>query len=122
CPLCGMALELRTIVLEEEENPELKEMLRRFWISVALVVPLFIIAMGDMIPGEFPKNLAAPQTLNFIELLLATPIVFWSGWPFLVRGWRSVFSTQFSGLTLLLRFGLWFSILFVVPLMVIIFG
>lgn len=122
CPICGMALELRTIALEEEENPELKEMLRRFWISVALVVPLFIIAMGDVIPGKFPENLAAPRTLNFIELLLATPIVFWSGWPFLVRGWRSVLSAQFSRSTLLLRFGLWFGILFAVPLMIIILG
>jgi Cu+-exporting ATPase len=122
CPICGMALEPRTIALEEEQNPELEDMLRRFWISVALAVPLVIIAMGDLIPGKFPENLAAPRTLNFIELLLATPIVLWSGWPFLVRGWRSVFKPHFSALSLLLRLVLWASILFAVPLIIIFVG
>jgi Cu+-exporting ATPase len=121
CPICGMALEPRTITLEEK-NPELEDMLRRFWISVALVVPLVIIAMRDVIPGEFPENLAAPQTLNFIELLLATPIVLWSGWPFLVRGWHSVFNPQFSVRAILLRLGLWAGLLLAVPLIIIIMG
>jgi Cu+-exporting ATPase len=66
CPICGMALEPRTIALEEEKNPELEDMLRRFWVSVALAVPLVIIAMGDLIPGKFPENLAAHRALNFI--------------------------------------------------------
>ncbi|MGR6035533.1 MAG: copper-transporting P-type ATPase [Candidatus Nitrosoglobus sp.] len=119
CPICGMALEPRTIALEEEKNPELEDMLRRLWASVALAIPLVFIAMRDMIPGEFPENIAAPRTLNFIELALATPIVLWSGWPFLIRGWRSVVSSKFSVPTLLLRLALWASILLVVPLIII---
>ncbi len=122
CPICGMALEPRTIALEEEQNPELEDMWRRFWVSVALAVPLVLIAMGDMLPGEFPENMATPRVLNFVELLLATPIVFWSGWPFLVRGWRSVFSPQFTLLTLLPRFALWAGLLLAVPLIIIIAG
>lgn len=122
CPICGMALEPRIIALEEEQNPELEDMWRRFWVSVAFAVPLVIIAMGGMIPGEFPENMATPQVLNFIELLLATPLVFWSGWPFLVRGWRSVFSPPFTPLTLLPRLALWAGLLLAVPLLIIITG
>ncbi|QBQ55164.1 copper-transporting P-type ATPase [Nitrosococcus wardiae] len=122
CPICGMALEPRTITLEEERNPELEDMSRRFWVSVALAVPLVIIAMGDVIPGEFPENLATPRTLNFIELLLATPIVLWGGWPFLVRGWHSVFNPNLSLPTLLLRLGLWVCILLAVPLVIMALG
>jgi P-type Cu+ transporter len=122
CPLCGMALEPRTLSLEEEENPELKDMSRRLWISAALAVPLFLIAMGDVIPGNFPENLASPRTLNIIELILATPIVLWSGWPFLVRGWRSIFGSDLGASTFLRRLGFWACLLLPVPALIIASG
>lgn len=99
CPICGMALEPRTVSLEEERNPELEDMSRRFWISAVLTLPLVVLAMGDMIPGL--AKLAAPRTFTFIELSLATPIVLWGGWPFLVRGWQSVIARHLNMFTLI---------------------
>lgn len=123
CPICGMALEPRTVVtLEEEKNPELVDMLKRFWISVALVIPLVLIAMRDMFFWEFPENIASPQMLNFVEFGLATPIVLWGGRPFLIRGWRSVISDEIGVLALLRRFISWASILFITPLIIIFVG
>lgn len=86
CPKCGMALEPRTVTLEEEENPELKDMTRRFWISVLLTVPLVMVVMGKMIPGVSFAWLGSPRALGWLELLLATPVVLWGGCPFFVRG------------------------------------
>ena len=99
CPICGMALEPRTISLEEERNPELEDMSRRFWVSAALTLPLVAIAMGEMIPGL--AKFATPRTLTFIELVLATPVVLWGGWPFLVRGWQSVVTGSLNMFTLI---------------------
>ena len=90
CPKCGMALEPMTVTVEQEENPELTDMSRRFWISLALTLPVFLIAMGGMLPGEPLQHLAGPTTLRWLELLLASPVVLWCGWPFFVRGWQSV--------------------------------
>ncbi len=86
CPICGMALELRTVTIEDEENPELVAMTRRFWIGVVLTVPLLIISMSDFVPGHPLERVASMQTLSWIEFLLATPVVLWGGWPFFVRG------------------------------------
>src|SRR5512146_1205903 len=80
CPICGMALEPRTVTAAEPDNPELRDMTRRFWISLALTVPLLAIAMGHMLPSlthSFPRWL-----LTWGELVLATPVVLWGGWPF----------------------------------------
>ena len=90
CPLCGMALEPRTATIEEEENPELRDMSRRFWISVGLAIPVFIIAMASEFWPEAVARVVRPQLAQWAELLLATPVVLWGGWPFFVRGWRSV--------------------------------
>ncbi len=90
CPKCGMALEPRTVAAEEEENPELIDMRRRFWAAVALTIPLIVIAMGGMLPGQPLERLAAPQTWGWVELFLATPTVLWAGWPFFVRFWQSL--------------------------------
>jgi P-type Cu+ transporter len=90
CPICGMALEPRTVTLEAEANPELTDMTRRFWIAVALTAPIFIFAMADMIPGRPVADLFAPRMLNWLQLLLATPVVLWCGWPFFERGWVSI--------------------------------
>ncbi len=92
CPICGMALEPRTVTLEEEDNPELRDMTRRFWISVALSIPLLVVAMGDLIPGlhSWLLSIASPRAITYFELLLATPVVLWGGWPFFVRGYQSI--------------------------------
>ena len=90
CPICGMALEPRTVTLAEEDNSELRDMQRRFWVSAALSLPVLISAMGDMIPGRPLDRLADPALWIWIEMLLATPVVLWGGWPFFARGWQSM--------------------------------
>ena len=101
CPICGMALEPRTGSLEEEKNPELVNMTRRFWVSAILTVPLLLIAMSVYIPkisvsGIIPFNIA-----EWIELILATPVVLWGGWPFFARGGRSVINRSPNMFTLI---------------------
>lgn len=90
CPICGMALEPRTVSLEEEENPELVNMTRRFWTGTVLTIPLVFIAMGSYIPAISPEKFISAEMLKWLELVLATPVVLWGGWPFFVRGWKSV--------------------------------
>ena len=101
CPICGMALEPRTVTLQEEENPELRDMTRRFWVSVALTVPLLGIAMADMLPGMPVQRLLAAGWLPWIQLLLATPVVLWGGWPFFQRGWASIVNRSTNMFTLI---------------------
>src|SRR5271166_3504482 len=90
CPICGMALEPRTIAATEEENPELRDMTRRFWVSATLTVPLLAIAMADMLPGMPVQHALPGGWLAWLELVLATPVVLWGGMPFFQRGWTSV--------------------------------
>ncbi len=90
CPICGMALEPKTVSLVEEENPELIDMARRFRVSLALSVPLVYIAMGGYIPAIAPDKFIPMGLLKWLELILATPVVLWGGWPFFVRGWKSI--------------------------------
>ena len=100
CPKCGMALEPRTIAVEEK-NEELIDMTRRLWICTALALPVFVLAMiADMRPGLLPAGLSM-QRVQWIEFLLATPVVLWGGWPFLVRGWQSVLSWNLNMFTLI---------------------
>ncbi len=87
CPICGMALEPKTVVAAQEENPELRDMTRRFWTSVLLGVPLVAYAMLRMGPLA---HVLSPRMGTWLEFALATPIVLWCGWPFFVRGWASV--------------------------------
>ncbi|PYV50300.1 MAG: cadmium-translocating P-type ATPase [Acidobacteria bacterium] len=101
CPICGMALEPRTVTATEEDNPELRDMTRRFWISVALAVPLLAIAMVDMLPGMPVQRLLPGAWLPWIELLLATPVVLWGGWPFFERGWASIVNRSTNMFTLI---------------------
>jgi Cu+-exporting ATPase len=113
CPICGMALELRTVTVEEE-NPELRDMTRRFWISLALTVPLLVIAMGSMIwpkqrvgfsfgieLGNRPIDISSGSILPWLELVLATPVVLWCGWPFFQRGWASIINRSTNMFTLI---------------------
>jgi len=101
CPICGMALEPRTVTLEEGENPELVSMRRRFWVSTALTLPVFVIAMRHYLPGNPLGQFASPAVLAWLELLLASPVVLWGGWPFFVRGWRSVVTWNLNMYTLI---------------------
>jgi Cu+-exporting ATPase len=101
CPICGMALEPRTVTAQEEENPELREMTRRFWISVALTAPLLTVAMGDMLPGMPIQRLLPAGWQPWIELILATPVVLWGGAPFFQRGWTSIVNRSTNMFTLI---------------------
>ncbi|MBM4072740.1 MAG: heavy metal translocating P-type ATPase [Planctomycetes bacterium] len=89
CPKCGMALEPMVATADEGPNPELADMSRRFWIGVVLGFPVFIIAMAGMLPGN-PLHALNPAILNWGQLILATPVVLWCGWPFFERAWLSV--------------------------------
>ncbi len=101
CPICGMALEPRTITLEDAPNPELVDMTRRFWFSAALSLPLFVIAMSDMLPGQPLHHLVSPHSLTWIQFVLATPVVLWGGWPFFERGWQSIANRSLNMFTLI---------------------
>ncbi|MGH8613685.1 MAG: heavy metal translocating P-type ATPase [Gammaproteobacteria bacterium] len=101
CPICGMALEPRMPSLQEEKNPALTDMSRRFWVAAVLSVPLVLIAMRDMIPGSFPENIVSSRAAGLSELVLATPVVLWGGWPFLLRAWQSLVSRQLNMFTLI---------------------
>ncbi|HEY9202503.1 MAG TPA: heavy metal translocating P-type ATPase [Gammaproteobacteria bacterium] len=100
CPKCGMALEPRTITLEDE-NPELVDMSRRFWVSTVLALPVFILAMiADLAPGLLPDGLSM-KSVQWIECVLATPVVWWGGWPFFVRAVQSVKTWNLNMFTLI---------------------
>jgi len=101
CPICGMALEPRTITAHEEENPELRDMTRRFWVAVALTVPLLAVAMGRELAPGLAARLLSPDVAAWLELLLATPVVLWCGWPFFVRGWQSIVNKSLNMFTLI---------------------
>ena len=101
CPICGMALEPRTASANEAENPELKDMRRRFWIAVALTAPVLISAMGEMIPGQPLARLAGPRAWTWLELVLTTPVVLRAGWPFFDRAWNSVINRSPNMFTLI---------------------
>jgi Cu+-exporting ATPase len=101
CPICGMALEPRVAELAESANPELTSMTLRFWISVALSVPLVAWGMIGMIPGvSFAHTLSQPM-MDWLEFLLATPVVLWAGAPFFERGWASVRNRSLNMFTLI---------------------
>jgi Cu+-exporting ATPase len=101
CPICGMALEPRTVVAGEEENPELRHMRRRLWVCAVLAVPLLLIGMSDLYPSWSPARLLPPDAVNWVQWLLATPVVLWGGWPFFQRGWASVVNRSLNMFTLI---------------------
>ncbi len=101
CPICGMALEPMTVSAEEEENPELIDMTRRFWVSAVLTLPVLLIAMGEMVPGFDPGALIGETLSGYVQGALATPVVLWGGWPFFVRAWQSLRSMNLNMFTLI---------------------
>jgi Cu+-exporting ATPase len=101
CPKCGMALEPRTVSALDEANPELGDMQRRFWVSGALTVPTLLLAMSDLIPGQPVQRILSPVVSAGLQLVLATPVVLWGGWPFFQRGWASVLNRSPNMFTLI---------------------
>ncbi|PYS64828.1 MAG: hypothetical protein DMF74_05700, partial [Acidobacteria bacterium] len=100
CPICGMALEPR-VATGAEENTELIDMRRRFWLSVVLTLPLLLLAMSEFIPGDPLRGIFTPRSLAWISLALASPVVLWGGWPFFVRGWQSILNRSINMFTLI---------------------
>ncbi|HMQ16946.1 MAG TPA: heavy metal-binding domain-containing protein, partial [Phycisphaerae bacterium] len=101
CPICGMALEPRTVTAADAPNPELIDMTRRFWVATALALPVMLLAMGHLIPGDPLGHIASPRVLAWLELVLCTPVVLWAGWPLLLRGWRSLVNRSLNMFTLI---------------------
>lgn len=102
CPICGMALEPRVFSLDAvEDDSELRDMTRRFWISAILTLPLLLITMGEMLPGSPVMKLISPSTSSWLQAILATPVVIWGGWAFFERGWQSVVNRSPNMFTLI---------------------
>ncbi len=102
CPICGMALELESHSLDvEEDNSELRDMERRFWVSLVLSIPLLISAMSEMLPSDPLASFIPGQWSQWIQFALATPVVLWGGWVFFVRGVRSVQTMNLNMFTLI---------------------
>jgi len=99
CPICGMALEPVMATAEAGPNPELIDMTRRFWIGVALTIPVVVLEMGGHLTGL--RMMLGGQLSNWAQLILATPVVLWSGWPFFVRGWNSLLTRNLNMFTLI---------------------
>jgi Cu+-exporting ATPase len=101
CPICGMALEPRTVTLEEPPNPELVDMTRRFWWSLGPAAIVVLLGMAEMIPGRPLAQVVSARTLQWVALALATPVVVWAGWPFFERGAASVARRSLNMFTLI---------------------
>ena len=99
CPICGMGLEPTEVTADTGPNEELLDMTRRFWIGLALALPVFLLEMGSHLFG-FVRDLVSPETSGWIQLVLATPVVLWAGWPFFQRGWASIRSRNLNMFTL----------------------
>ncbi|MCK5549602.1 MAG: heavy metal translocating P-type ATPase, partial [Hyphomicrobiaceae bacterium] len=99
CPICGMALEPVDVTAEQGPNPELVDMTRRFWIALVLTIPVFALEMGQHLMGL--GHLVGQTTSNWIQLVLATPVVLWAGAPFFARGWQSIQTRQLNMFTLI---------------------
>ncbi|MGO8734681.1 MAG: heavy metal translocating P-type ATPase [Terriglobia bacterium] len=101
CPICGMALEPRSVTVVEAANPELNLMTRRFWVCLALTLPVFFLAMSEMIPGQPVQHAFPSRLLSLVQFGLATPVVLWGGWPFSERGWASLVNRHLNMFTLI---------------------
>jgi Cu+-exporting ATPase len=117
CPKCGMALEPKSVAAEEEANPEYEDMKRRFIVAGILSVPLVLIAMRTMIPGlDILDSWASVKTFEWVELILATPVVLWAGWPFYDRGMQSLINRSLNMFTLI---GLGVSVAYIYSLVAV---
>ena len=116
CPICGMALE--PLIANDSENEELQDMTRRFWLAAIFTIPLFVISMGDLLPGQPISQLFSSKVRVWIELLLATPVCLWSAWPFYTRGVDSVIKKNLNMFTLI---GLGVSVAFIYSVIATVF-
>lgn len=98
CPICGMALEPVTMTADSGESHEYKDMSRRFWIALVLTLPVFALEMGGHVLGL--KHLVSAQMSVWVQMILATPVVLWCGWPFFERGWQSLKTRHLNMFTL----------------------
>ena len=101
CPKCGMTLELKNVSAAGEDNPELTDMTRRFWIGAALALPVFLLAMAHLIPSLGHESWIMGDTSRWIQFALSTPVVLWAGGPFFERGWRSIIMRHLNMFTLI---------------------
>ena len=103
CPKCGMPLEplTSTASTDEEENAELSDMTRRFWIGTALTLPVFVLAMAHLVPALAAQSWANSHASRWAQFALTTPVVVWAGWPFFRRGWRSIVTGHLNMFTLI---------------------
>jgi Cu+-exporting ATPase len=101
CPICGMALEPERITAEAGPNPELIDMSRRFWIGLVLAVPILLLEMGGHLLGLDVAGSIGARAVVWAQLILATPVVLWAGWPFFVRGWQSIVRRSLNMFTLI---------------------
>jgi Cu+-exporting ATPase len=99
CPICGMALEPLVVTAQRGASPELVDLTRRFWIGLVLAVPVFFLEMGGHLLGW--THVIGRQMSNWLQLVFATPVVLWAGWPFFVRGWQSLVTRQLNMFTLI---------------------
>ncbi|MDB6173224.1 MAG: heavy metal translocating P-type ATPase [Chthoniobacteraceae bacterium] len=99
CPKCGMALEPKTVTAEPEDDGELRNMTRRFWIGAILAIPVFLLAMSHLLPNA-PHWIIGTAS-RWVQFTLSTPVVVWAGWPFFVRGWKSLLTRHLNMFTLI---------------------
>src|SRR5271156_122067 len=101
CPLCGMTLEPVKATAELGENHELTDMTRRFWVGLALALPVFVLEMGSHVPALGMHDLVSPQVSTWVQFVLSTPVVLWAGWPFFQRAWASVVNRSLNMFSLI---------------------
>jgi len=101
CPICGMALEPKVVTAHEEHNEELEDMTRRFKIGLLFTLPLLVLAMSDLIPGQPVQHALPIRPLNYLQFALATPVVLWGGLPFFQRAWSSIVNRHLNMFTLI---------------------
>lgn len=118
CPMCGMALEPLVVGTEDHENLELKDMSRRLWIAAFFTIPLFMVSMGDLLPGQPLSQLFSQKTKILLELFLAIPVCLWAGWPFYIRAVDSIKNRHLNMFTLI---GLGVSVAFTYSLVAALF-
>ncbi|MBC7980791.1 MAG: cadmium-translocating P-type ATPase [Armatimonadetes bacterium] len=102
CPICGMALERAGVVEDAgEDDRELKDMTRRFWIAAVFALPVFLLAMAHLIPSQVVHSFAGGETSRWLQFVLSTPVVLWAAWPFFHRGWQSMITRHLNMFTLI---------------------